>query len=399
MNERSFAGSGSDSPSGTSSSTFAARATIAEAARRVGVHPNTVRRLIRAGRLSAELTRGRHGDTWIVDAAELARIVAQGRPAVEPDPPTSSPGTAPSEIAVGVDLSLDRARALERYTHGLLQPLVDLLRDREAALESRDTLLRTQAERIGRLERELELLRAERAARLERAARTARAVAPAPVMQIEPRPAARAVVSHTDGADDPRQSDGDGLPQQVTTLASQVGRMRADLQLIAAALRDGGVVAAPESAPDEAPGSAPAAQTLLPEQGDQSSEPAAAAVTPEELAGLFPAVRRGRLTLDPLDPPAAAGAADAPPVVPAHSSTLLTSAAPQEPTPLRLPPDDPFASAEAAVEELRRKLAPAPISASSPPVQSASSLPVAPSRSPATAHAAEPARRRRWWLW
>src|SRR5437667_112741 len=37
-----------------------------------------------------------------------------------------------------LDLSMDRAQALERYTHGLLAPLVELLRERDAALERRE---------------------------------------------------------------------------------------------------------------------------------------------------------------------------------------------------------------------------------------------------------------------
>ncbi len=156
---------------------------MAEAARRAGVHPNTVRRLIHRGALGALMVKGRHGDTWLVDAVELRRIV--GAPRLDPSPvpppsPPPPPDAAPSPAApdaspspgavlpVTVDLSLERAQALERYTRGLLAPLVDLLREREEALERREEVVREQAERIGRLEREVELLRA-RLARLDAA--------------------------------------------------------------------------------------------------------------------------------------------------------------------------------------------------------------------------------------
>ena len=98
---------------------FEERATIAEAARRAGVHPNTVRRLIRTGRIRAELTRGRHGDTWIVDAAALRRMVSQPRGGAPEAVSDSRDDSVSSRLVTGVDLSLDRARALERYTHGL----------------------------------------------------------------------------------------------------------------------------------------------------------------------------------------------------------------------------------------------------------------------------------------
>ncbi|HET7771456.1 MAG TPA: hypothetical protein VFN74_21980 [Chloroflexota bacterium] len=269
-------------------------------------------------------------------------------------------------LPAAADLSLDRARALERYTHGLLQPLVDLLREREAAVESRDDLIRAQAERIGRLERELELLRAHPEA-LAQAETSTSAPPPAPVPSRAPPPLA---------------GGNDDLPQHVTSLASQVGRLRAELQLIASALQgeDEPAEVADEHGANERPASEPPAPAPQPLP--------AAAVSVEEMAGLFPAASRGRLTLQPLD----AGAHR--PVAP-----------------------DPFAEAEAAVSELRRALAPDTVGQSvaahaqsgtgnaagngaarhEPPVPPASVSPMPAALAPN--RPAEDKPRRWWWPW
>ena len=319
--------------------------TIADAARRAGVHPNTVRRLIRQGRVAARMVRGRYGDTWLVESADIDRAVGGhfqpgGTPpgaGVSGAQPTgwSGPIESPDSLPAAADLSLDRARALERYTHGLLQPLVDLLREREAALESRDELIRTQAERIGRLERELELINA----------------AP-PVTTVR-------------AADPPT----DDLPAHVSSLAGQVGRLRAELQLIASAFQPD-----VDEEPVPVQVSAPPEEANAPEEPAADPMPTAPAVTAEELASLFPVTSRGRLTLRPLE-----GDGEA------------------EPPPTPAPPEaDPFAQAEAAVQELRRALAPnggasavAPHSDGSTHDATASTTPVA----------AESRPRRWWWPW
>ena len=352
--------------------------TIADAARRAGVHPNTVRRLIRQGRVAARMVRGRYGDTWLVEAADIDGAVgaqipaASGRVVAGNGSPreVSSAGQAPETsksvwtgaiespdfLPSGTDLSLDRARALERYTHGLLQPLVELLREREAAIEGRDTLIRTQAERIGRLERELELVREARASATAAAAATTRAPSPWPV--------SAAAASASPPPDD-------DLPEHVSALAGQVGRLRAELQLIATALRPEEEAPLPE--PLRAPVPLPPEPDLDTGAAPALVSPPAPAVTPEEMASLFPSASRGRLTLRPLEGDGPVG--------------------------------DPFANAEAAVEELRRALAPngaasaaeSPIAAESTNTGSSPPNAVPPIAAPARAQAEPPAQARRWW--
>ena len=334
--------------------------TIADAARRAGVHPNTVRRLVKNGRIRAHLVRGRYGDTWLVDASELDNSLGRPIRGQASQPNEANPGNDVSSVSAvlpaATDLSLDRARALERYTHGLLQPLVDLLREREAAVESLNDLIRTQAERIGRLERELELMRAHPEALAQ--AETSTTTAPLTPVSTRARP--------------PLASENEDLPQHVTSLASRVGRLRAELQLIASALQGENEPA--EVADEHGSGEAPASEPPLP-----APQPLpAAALTVEEMAGLFPAASRGRLTLQPLD----------------DGSHM--PAAP-----------DPFAEAEEAVSELRRALAPDAAGAGNAAGNGASRhappVPAVPiSRAP---HAPDPDRpaedkpRRWWWPW
>ncbi|HXI18663.1 MAG TPA: helix-turn-helix domain-containing protein [Chloroflexota bacterium] len=386
--------------------------TIAQAAQRAGVHPNTVRRLIRGGRLRGALTKGPHGDTWLVDAFELDQLLAgPQRPGRErlggrSTPAGPPPGPRPwshvaddeASLPAALDLSLDRARALERYTHGLLTPLVDLLREREASIESREALIRSQASRIGRLEREVELLR-------ERAAGPAPAPVPyppqatsaAPEAPVSPTLAFTPAVASPNASAVPAQTamderanseisimEGDPgdlrLPQQVVALAGQMDRLRADLRLMASVLETG--VTQEQTAHTAAAVDAVAtvdtektvelAVTSDPVGAPPPVDPVSPSLTPEEMAGLFPTEARARFGREPLQP-------------------LAMPSDPLE--------SDPFAQAEAAVEELRRALSPtvdtgAPTSMR-PPDQPEPVLNRVPALEPPA-----PAPRRRWWsLW
>lgn len=264
---------------------------IAEASRRVGVHPNTVRRFIHRGLLSATLVKGPHGETWLVDLVELERLAGTPRPrgpqpgsraarrqsardlilasdlpaahaadgGVSPDAgpatleqpmdvaaagssaasadeppaalvsaalasrpvtPASGGPVPPAGLPGDLGMTQERAVALEHYSRGMMEPFIDLLRERDAALERREALIRHQVERIGRLEREIELLRAQ----LARAGRELRAN---PVLEAE----AREMGSSSVGARArlaAQVSDSD----EMVALATHVERLRGDLRMM-----------------------------------------------------------------------------------------------------------------------------------------------------------------------
>jgi excisionase family DNA binding protein len=348
--------------------------TVAEAARRVGVHPNTVRRLIHRGTLGALMVKGRHGDTWLVDAVELRRIVAgyaqtapppaaPAAPAVPPAPPataaaTSPPPAAPSSTApppdavaelfaapaplpATVDLSLERAQALERYTRGLLTPLVDLLREREAALDRRDEVVREQAERIGRLEREVELLRARlsRLAPDEAQAGTEEDVLPGAAVQDE-----------------------------ALALSAQVARLRGDLRSLSAHLEEGAGVTTRTARLAEDLQPPPVAQPPA-EAPPASTTAASQAPAPDPFAEAAAAIRHLQVALQ-------ARQAPAPPAAPPPAAETGVA-----------PPDAPAPAADAApADAAPADAAPAP--AADPPGAAPATLAVAPPPAPT---------RRPWW--
>jgi excisionase family DNA binding protein len=305
--------------------------TVAEAARRAGVHPNTVRRLIHRGALGALMVKGRHGDTWLVDAVELRRIV--GAPRLDPSPappPAPSPAPAPEGVPpppapdapsesspgavlpVTVDLSLERAQALERYTRGLLAPLVDLLREREEALERREEVVREQAERIGRLEREVELLRA-RLARLD------------------------AAEGQADEAREPGEPEGLGatspgvaVQDEALVLSAQVARLRGDLRSLAVHLEQGAAFARPAAPPepDSPPPAPPVAETPAPPPENQDSAPAVESDAPDPFAEAAAAIRHLQTALQAHQPPPA----------PTPTPTTAPPPAPENPPPGEAPP-------------------------------------------------------------
>ena len=348
---------------------------VAEAAHRAGVHPNVVRRLIDRGEVRGTLLKDGGSDTWLVDAeVVLARLAPPApvstRPTEEssetpphgdvvaptlPGPadgaigdtrvsgvPPPAPGSEP--LASIVDLSMDRAQAIERYTHSLLRPLVELLREREAAIERREAIVRRQATRIGRLEREVELLRVQLAqvppAAAGPSATSAAPPAPEPPETVEPEAAEEdeqpdpghvgAPVVESPILTPPKPTD-EGTTEGATeseafeeavTLSRQMQQVKSELHRIATRLEEPTMDVASflNAPPDSPPPGEPA--------GDAGAAETPAAPAPRPAA--------------PVEVEAASAEPDG-----AARSTPLASAAPR----------DPFAEAEAAIQALQQALA------------------------------------------
>ena len=161
----------------------------------------------------------------------------------------------PVQVTSLVDLSLDRAVALERYTHSLLAPLIDLLREREAAIERREAMVRHQAERIGRLEREVELLQLQ----LARAARPRRASRAAPESGEEEPVVPRPSAGQPDAAESAASAPGgevEGGASQPPEVASQPALAPADAPSAQRFETPSLVLGAAPSEPDAAPSGA-----------------------------------------------------------------------------------------------------------------------------------------------
>ena len=191
-----------DSESGAAGVTY----TISDAARAAGVHPHTIRKRIKAGKLQATKVEGPNGPEYRIpidavhqlaaevveakvagahpqhagsaapSAARTAAWPAGSAPTVndfESAPPSAAAGpragaAAPSIDSGTVALAVARAQEMAAYTQRLLEPLQGHLRE--------------QAEEIGRLKAELEHAREAIA---ERGALPAATAAAAPA---RPRP-------------------------------------------------------------------------------------------------------------------------------------------------------------------------------------------------------------------
>jgi hypothetical protein len=140
---------------------------LAEAARRLGLNVDQVRRRLRSGEVRGRKTPSKRGGPARYEVWVEAQTFG-GRPDGTPggsneapgDPPgarAEAPGAPPGghQVPEGAALAAARAAEMAAYTRALLEPL--------------HTRLEAQAERIGRLEADLEHTRAELAA--ERAER------------------------------------------------------------------------------------------------------------------------------------------------------------------------------------------------------------------------------------
>lgn len=119
---------------------------VDDAARELGVSPSTIRRWVKSGRLTSERVSRPQGYVVLV---QLPGDVAPANGGESPDQqlPTAAPGqvsTAPTIAARG---EIERAEQMAAYMAAVTAPLVEQIR--------------VQAETIGRLQAELEQVRAD----------------------------------------------------------------------------------------------------------------------------------------------------------------------------------------------------------------------------------------------
>jgi hypothetical protein len=123
----------------------AAGYSLQDAAAVLGVSVNTLRKRIKAGQVRGERVQRPQGYVWQV---HLDGLQPPDQPA--DDPPIQE---APSRLQQP-QLALMQAEAMAAYTRSLLEPLV-------ALVEQQETVIRDQAETIGRQAAELEAARGQ----------------------------------------------------------------------------------------------------------------------------------------------------------------------------------------------------------------------------------------------
>ena len=133
------------SESDTTSDTSKTHYSIAEAARLKGVHPNTVRKYIRQGRIKADMVHGPYGVEYAIPETELDSL---GVPVID-----TSQG-----------LTLTESGSLPRYLDTLTQvfqtALAELQASHEQALTAKDETITLLTTRLHDLEQQVKLLSA-----------------------------------------------------------------------------------------------------------------------------------------------------------------------------------------------------------------------------------------------
>ena len=133
------------SESDTTSDTSKTHYSIAEAARLKGVHPNTVRKYIRQGRIKADMVHGPYGVEYAIPETELDSL---GVPVID-----TSQG-----------LTLTESGSLPRYLDTLTQvfqaALAELQASHEQALAAKDETITLLTTRVHDLEQQVKLLSA-----------------------------------------------------------------------------------------------------------------------------------------------------------------------------------------------------------------------------------------------
>ncbi len=131
--------------SDTTPATSKAHYSIAEAARLKGVHPNTVRKYIRQGRIKAEMIQGPYGVEYAIPETELDSL---GVPVID-----TAPGSTLTE-------SRSLTRHLDTLTQVFQTALAELQAGHKQALAAKDETIALLTTRVQDLEQEVRLLKA-----------------------------------------------------------------------------------------------------------------------------------------------------------------------------------------------------------------------------------------------
>jgi hypothetical protein len=121
---------------------------LSEAARQVGVHPNTIRNWRKAGKLkSAEKIAENGTEVWIVEPSEVSKVAAQARPGVigNINYPVAAPG-------INEGSTENPAELFELIREGIVRPLTELVERQSDQIKEMAEELGTLKERVRQLE-------------------------------------------------------------------------------------------------------------------------------------------------------------------------------------------------------------------------------------------------------
>jgi hypothetical protein len=121
---------------------------LSEAARQIGIHPNTIRNWRKAGKLkSAEKVSENGTEVWIVEPSEVSKIAAQARPGVIGN--INNPVAAPD---INQSFIENPANLFELIREGVVRPLTELVERQSAQIKEMAEESGILKERVRQLE-------------------------------------------------------------------------------------------------------------------------------------------------------------------------------------------------------------------------------------------------------